>query len=140
MLNDSAAVVDGERPRIFRNKGGEARLEHLALTGPPIERACEGSGAPPRCTTTNPDNARHQKQPVAAAAAGVFRRVDIDTIETWGKLAKRTILRSMHRQSHDIAAFQLPSPLATKVVANLVFISDAATAVRDDVTAEKRLK
>lgn len=68
--NDTVvAVVDGEKLRLFRNKGHEPHLNLIALEEPALDPANAGSGTHHRSSLANPDSRRLSEDDFVAAAA-----------------------------------------------------------------------
>ncbi len=63
------AVTDGERLRLFHNKGHEPHLELVEVEDPVLEIARAGSGGRHRSSTANPDESRLREDDFAASIA-----------------------------------------------------------------------
>lgn len=68
------AVVDGERMRLFRNKGHEPQIDLVELPEPNLDVANVGSGGRHRSSTANPDASRLAEDDFVAAAADYLNR------------------------------------------------------------------
>lgn len=68
------AVVDGEKMRLFRNKGHEPQIELVELPEPDLDVANVGSGGRHHSSTANPDASRLVEDDFVAAAAGYLNR------------------------------------------------------------------
>jgi protein required for attachment to host cells len=68
------AVVDGERMRLFCNRGHEPHIELIELPKLHPAAAGAGSGGRHHSSTANPDSYRLREDDFAAAAAGYLNR------------------------------------------------------------------
>lgn len=68
------AVTDGEKLRLFRNKGHEPRIDLVELDEPALHAANIGSGGRHRTSTANPDHSRLREDDFAAAVAKYLNR------------------------------------------------------------------
>ena len=64
------AVTDGERLRLFHNKGHEPHLELVEIEDSVLEVARAGSGGRHRSSTANPDESRLREDDFAGSVAG----------------------------------------------------------------------
>jgi len=67
-------VTDGEKLRLFRNKGHEPRIDLVELHEPEQHTANAGSGGRHRSSTANPDDSRLREDGFAAAVAAYLNR------------------------------------------------------------------
>jgi len=63
------AVTDGERLRLFHNKGHEPHLDLIEIEHPIVEMASAGSGGRHRSSTANPDDSRLREDDFAGSVA-----------------------------------------------------------------------
>jgi protein required for attachment to host cells len=63
------AVTDGERLRLFHNKGHEPHLDLIEVEDPNLEIAHTGSGGRHRSSTANPDESRLREDDFAGSVA-----------------------------------------------------------------------
>lgn len=63
------AVTDGERLRLFHNKGHEPHLDLVEVEDPVLEIGRAGSGGRHRSSTANPDEARLREDDFAGSVA-----------------------------------------------------------------------
>ncbi len=68
------AVTDGEKLRLFRNKGHEPRIDLVELREPALQAASTGSGGRHRSSTANPDDSRLREDDFVAAVAEYLNR------------------------------------------------------------------
>ena len=68
------AVTDGEKLRLFRNKGHEPQIDLVELREPALQAANTGSGGRHRSSTANHDDSRLREDDFAAAVAGYLNR------------------------------------------------------------------
>ncbi|MDX8482442.1 host attachment protein [Mesorhizobium sp. VK24D] len=70
LSNDTlVAVTDGERLRLFHNKGHEPHLDLVEIEDPVLEVARAGSGGRHRSSTANPDQSRLREDDFAGSVA-----------------------------------------------------------------------
>lgn len=75
LSNDTlVAVTDGEKLRLFRNKGHEPRIDLAEMPEPGLHLVNTGSGGRHRSSTANPDDARLREDDFAAAVAAHLNR------------------------------------------------------------------
>lgn len=68
------AVTDGERLRLFHNKGHEPHLDLVEVEDPVLEVAHAGSGGRHRKSTADPDESRLREDDFAASVAAYLNR------------------------------------------------------------------
>ncbi|PDQ20577.1 host cell attachment protein [Mesorhizobium sanjuanii] len=68
------AVADGDKLRLFRNKGHEPRIDLVEMPEPELHLANTGSGGRHRSSTANPDDSRLREDDLAAAVAAYLNR------------------------------------------------------------------
>ncbi|TIP13967.1 host attachment protein [Mesorhizobium sp.] len=68
------AVIDGDKLRLFRNKGHEPRIDLVEMPEPGLHLANTGSGGRHRSSTANPDDSRLREDDFAAAMAAYLNR------------------------------------------------------------------
>lgn len=109
----TVAVVDGEKLRLFHNRGHEPHIELTALSAPDIKGANGGSGARHRSAAANPDEARLREDDFAAAAAAFLNQQALGgAIETLFVIADPRTLGEMRRHFHDAVTARLAGTLA----------------------------
>jgi len=74
MTGTLVAVTDGEKLRLFRNKGHEPRIDLVELLEPALHAANTGSGGRHRSSAANPDDTRLREDDFAAAVAEYLNR------------------------------------------------------------------
>lgn len=126
--NDTTvAVADGEKLRLFRNKGHEPRIELVALPDPDIEAGNQGSGARHRSVTANPDDRRLSEDDFAAAAAGYLnRQVLAGGIGKLFVIADPRTLGEMRRHFHGQLEARLVGDLARDLTGHGIDAIEAA--------------
>ncbi|RWB97351.1 MAG: host cell attachment protein [Mesorhizobium sp.] len=67
-------VTDGDKLRLFRNKGHEPRIDLVEMPEPRLHLANTGSGGRHRSSTANPDDSRLREDDLAAAVAAYLNR------------------------------------------------------------------
>jgi protein required for attachment to host cells len=68
--NDATiAVIDGQRLRLFRNKGHEPHVDLVSLPTPELRQVSGGSGNHHRSSAANPDRSRLEEDNFVYAAA-----------------------------------------------------------------------
>lgn len=96
------AVADGEKLRLFRNRGKEPAIRLVAVDFPDIAAVNQGSGIRHRSVSANPDAARLREDDFAGAAAGYLNRQVLDgRIEALYVIADPRTLGEMRRHYHD---------------------------------------
>jgi protein required for attachment to host cells len=120
--NDTTvAVVDGEKLRLFRNKGVEPhiRLAEEAVGG--IQPANQGSGARHRSTSANPDRSRLEEDDFAAGAAARLNRLMLDgEIVSLFVIADPRTLGELRRHFHEVTRQNLVGDLARDLTGSSV--------------------
>jgi protein required for attachment to host cells len=128
--NDTTvAVVDGEKLRVFRNKGVEPRIQLVeeAVTG--VQPANQGSGARHRSTSANPDRWRLKEDDFAASAAAYLNRLMLDGgIVSLFLIADPRTLGELRRHFHDVTKENLIGDLAKDFTGGSVETIEAALA------------
>ena len=74
------AVTDGERLRLFHNKGHEPHLDLVEIEDPVLEVAHAGSGGRHRNSTANPDESRLREDDFAGSVAAYLNREALEEI------------------------------------------------------------
>lgn len=128
--NDTTvAVIDGEKLRLFRNKGMEPRIQLVEEEASHIPPGNKGSGGRHRSTSTNPDETRLQEDNFAAAAAGHLNRLVLDgAVSSLFVIADPRTLGEMRRYFHDTAKATLVGDLAKDLTGSRVEVIEAALA------------
>lgn len=118
----TVVVIDGEKLRLFRNTGDEARLELAASADPTIAGENKGSGARHHSSSANPDDSRIDEDSFAAASAAWLNRqvlekkiaalVIIAAPKTLGELRKH-----YHKQLETVLLGELSKDLTGSPVA-----------------------
>ncbi len=125
----TVAVVDGEKLRLFHNKGHEPRIELTALSDHDIKAANGGSGTRHRNAAANPDEARLREDDFAAAAAAFLNRQALGAaIETLFVVADPRTLGEIRRDFHDVLTARLAGTLAKDLTGHDVDAIAAAIA------------
>jgi len=115
----TVAVVDGQKLRLFRNKGHEPHIELVALPDPWIEPVNGGSGARHVSAAANPDEARLREDDFAAAAAGFLNRQILSgAIEKLFVIADPRTLGEMRLHFRDTLTSRLEGTLAKDLAGN----------------------
>lgn len=112
--NDTiVAVADGNRMRLFRNKGAEPHIRLVGLDEPEIDAANQGSGARHRNSSANPDAGRLAEDDFAAAAAAHLNRLALQgEAGPFYIVADPRTLGEMRRHLHDAVRTRLAGELA----------------------------
>jgi len=128
--NDTTvAVVDGEKLRLFRNKGIEPRIQLVEETAAGIQPANQGSGARHRSTSANPDRSRLEEDDFAASAAARLNRLMLDgEIVSLFVIADPRTLGELRRHFHDVTRENLVGDLAKDLTGSSVETIEAALA------------
>ena len=128
--NDATvAVADGEKLRLFRNKGMEPNIRLVALEPPEIAAVNQGSGMRHRSTPANPDDSRLDEDDFAAAAAGYLNRQVLEgRIGTLYVIADPRTLGEMRRHYHHEVRSRLIGELAKDLKGHTVEAIVAALA------------
>jgi len=109
----TVAVADGEKLRLFRNKGHEPHIVLTALPDPDVKTANRGSGARHTSAAANPDQDRLREDDFAAAAADFLNRQVLGgEIENLFVIADPRTLGEMRRHFHDALKGRLAGSLA----------------------------
>lgn len=123
------AVADGQRLRLFANKGIEPQIRLVALETPEIARKNKGSGARHRSVPANPDAARLNEDNFAAAAADYLsRQVLAGDFAQLYLIADPRTLGEMRRNLHEAAKLKLVGELAKDLTGHTVEEIEAALA------------
>ncbi|MFC3208945.1 host attachment family protein [Aquamicrobium soli] len=128
--NDTTvAVVDGEKLRLFRNKGVEPRIRLIEETVAGVEPANQGSGARHRSTSANPDRWRLEEDDFAASAAAYLNRLMLDgEIVSLFIIADPRTLGELRRHFHDVTRENLIGELAKDFTGGSIETIEAAVA------------
>jgi protein required for attachment to host cells len=128
--NDATvAVVDGEKLRLFRNKGVEPRVHLIEETVTSIQPANQGSGARHRSTSANPDRWRLDEDDFAASAAAHLNRQMLDgEIVSLFVIADPRTLGELRRHFHDVTRQNLIGDLARDLTGSSIEAIEAALA------------
>ena len=128
--NDTTvAVVDGEKLRLFLNKGVEPHIRLVEEAVADVQPANQGSGARHRSTSANPDRSRLEGDDFAAAAAARLNRLVLG-----GKIAALFIvadprtLGELRRHLHEATKAKLVGDLAKDLTGSSVEKIEAALA------------
>jgi protein required for attachment to host cells len=125
--NDATvAVVDGEKLRLFRNKGMEPNIR-LTEEAADVEPANQGSGMRHRSTSANPDQSRLQEDDFAAAAAARLNRLALaGKIASLFVIADPRTLGELRRHLHEATKAKLVGDLAKDLTGSSVEKIEAA--------------
>jgi protein required for attachment to host cells len=128
--NDTTiAVVDGEKLRLFRNKGMEPRIKLAEEAVAGIQPSNQGSGARHRSTTANPDRWRLEEDDFAASAAAHLNRLVLDgAIASLFIIADPRTLGELRRHFHDVTRESLIGELARDLIGSSIEKIEAALA------------
>jgi protein required for attachment to host cells len=128
--NDTTiAVVDGEKLRLFRNKGMEPHIKLTEEVVAGIRPSNQGSGARHRSTTANPDRWRLEEDDFAASAAAHLNRLVLDgAIASLFIIADPRTLGELRRHFHDATRECLIGELARDLTDSSVGKIEAALA------------
>jgi protein required for attachment to host cells len=128
--NDATvAVVDGEKLRLFRNKGVEPRVHLIEETVTSIQPVNQGSGARHRSTSANPDRWRLDEDDFAASAAAHLNRQMLDgEIVSLFVIADPRTLGELRRHFHDVTRQNLIGDLARDFTGSSIEAIEAALA------------
>lgn len=112
--NDTTvAVVDGEKLRLFRNKGVEPRIQLVEETVAGVQPANQGSGGRHRSSAANPDRWRLEEDDFAASAAECLNRLTLGgEIVSLFVIADPRTLGELRRHFHDMTRENLIGDLA----------------------------
>jgi protein required for attachment to host cells len=126
--NDATvAVADGEKLRLFRNKGMEPNIRLIPLELPEIAATNQGSGMRHRSIPANPDAARLEEDDFAAAAAGYLNRQVLEgRIGALYVIADPRTLGEMRRHYHHELRSRLIGELAKDLTGHTVEVIAAA--------------
>lgn len=126
------AVVDGEKLRMFRNKGHEPRIELVPLPAPDIEPVKGGSGVRHINKASNPDSDRLDEDAFAAAAAEYLNGQAIKgAFEKLYLVADPRTLGEMRRNFHNALEQRLVGTLDRDLAGlSLEAIAEAILAAR----------
>jgi protein required for attachment to host cells len=128
--NDATiAVADGEKLRLFRNKGMEPNIRLVALEPPKIMVVNQGSGTRHRSVPANPDAGRLDEDDFAAAAAGYLNKQVLEgRIDALYVIADPRTLGEMRRHYHHDVRLRLVGELAKDLTGHTVEVIAAALA------------
>jgi protein required for attachment to host cells len=128
--NDATvAVVDGEKLRLFRNKGLEPRIQLVEETMADVQPANQGSGGRHRNTSANPDRWRLEEDDFAASAAAHLNRLILDgEIVSLFVIADPRTLGELRRHFHDLTKENLIGDLAKDLTGGSIETIEAALA------------
>jgi protein required for attachment to host cells len=128
--NDTTiAVVDGEKLRLFRNKGMEPHIKLVEEAVAGIQPSNQGSGARHRSTTANPDRWRLEEDDFAAGAAAHLNRLVLDgAIASLFIIADPRTLGELRRHFHDATRESLIGELARDLTGSSIEKIEAALA------------
>lgn len=128
--NDTTvAIVDGEKLRLFRNKGVEPRIKLVEETVAGVQSANQGSGARHRSTSANPDRWRLEEDDFAASAAAHLNRLVLDgEIISLFVIADPRTLGELRRHFHDVTKENLIGDLAKDFTGGSVEMIEAVLA------------
>jgi len=126
--NDATvAVVDGEKLRLFRNKGMEPGIRLSEEQAADVEPANQGSGMRHRSTSANPDQSRLQEDDFAAAAAARLNRLALaGKIASLFVIADPRTLGELRRHLHEATKAKLVGDLAKDLTGSSVEKIEAA--------------
>ncbi len=126
--NDATvAVVDGEKLRLFRNKGMEPSIRLTEEQAADVEPANQGSGMRHRSTSANPDQSRLEEDDFAAAAAARLNRLALaGKIASLFVIADPRTLGEMRRHLHEATKAKLVGDLAKDLTGSSVEKIEAA--------------
>jgi protein required for attachment to host cells len=128
--NDTTvAVVDGEKLRLFRNKGIEPRIQLAEEAVAGIQPANQGSGARHRSSSANPDRWRLEEDDFAASAAAHLNRLALSgEIASLFVIADPRTLGELRRHFHDMTREHLIGDMAKDLTGSSVETIEAALA------------
>ncbi len=126
--NDTmVAVADGEKLRLFRNKGMEPHIELAEEAADGVQAANQGSGGRHRSSSANPDGSRLEEDNFAAAAAAYLNRLVLEgSISSLFVIADPRTLGEMRRHFHDALKAKLVGDLAKDLTGSSVEAIEAA--------------
>lgn len=126
--NDATvAVVDGEKLRLFRNKGMEPGIRLTEEQAADVEPANQGSGMRHRSTSANPDQSRLQEDDFAAAAAARLNRLALaGKIASLFVIADPRTLGELRRHLHEATKAKLVGDLAKDLTGSSIEKIEAA--------------
>lgn len=115
--NDTHVIVaDGEKFRLFRNKGVEPRIQFVELDVGEIHAANQGSGVRHRNSSANPDRTRLSEDNFAAAVADFVNRMTLEgNIASLYVIADPRTLGELRRHFHEVVKSKLVGELARDV-------------------------
>ncbi len=128
--NDTTVVVaDGQKLRLFRNRGREPNISLTTLDVPELEAGNWGSGARHRSAAANPDDSRLDEDDFAAEAAAYLNREAINgSISLLYIIADPRTLGEMRRHFHDSLRSRLVGELAKDLTGHSLEAIEAALA------------
>lgn len=120
--NDTTvAVVDGEKLRLFLNKGVEPHIRLVEEAVADVQPANQGSGARHRSTSANPDRSRLEEDDFAAGAAARLNRLMLDgEIVSLFVIADPRTLGELRRHFHEVTRQNLVGDLAKDLTGSSV--------------------
>jgi len=123
------AVVDGEKLRLFRNKGVEPHIQLAEETVADIHAPNQGSGSRHHSTSANHDRSRFAEDNFAAGAAARLNRLALDgEIASLFVIADPRSLGELRRHFHDATRKKLIGDLAKDLTHSSVETIEAALA------------
>ncbi|MGO4562537.1 baeRF12 domain-containing protein [Rhizobiales bacterium 3FA27D7] len=128
--NDTTvAVVDGEKLRLFRNKGVEPCIRLVEETVSDVQPVNQGSGARHRSTSANPDRWRLEEDDFAASAAAHLNRLMLGgEIISLFVIADSRTLGELRRHYHGVTRENLLGDLAKDLTGSSIETIEAALA------------
>lgn len=126
--NDTTvAIADGERLRLFRNKGLEPHIKLVPLDTPELTPENSGSGARHKSSAANPDDSRQSEDNFAAAAVSYLnQQVLAGHIAQLYVIADPRMLGEMRRHYHAELKARLVGELAKDFTAHPIETIEAA--------------
>ena len=115
------AVTDGERLRLFHNKGHEPHLDLIEVEDPILELARAGSGGRHRSSTANPDESRLREDDFAGSVAAYLNHQALeDTCEHILVIADPRTLGEMRRHYQPSLSAKLVGEVGKDLVKHSV--------------------
>ena len=107
------AVADGQKLRLFRNKGVEPEIKLVEMPNPDLDTDNTGSGARHQSSAANPDGGRLEEDNFAASIAGYLNRQVLDSkTESVFLIADPRTLGEMRNHFHKSLEAALVGQLA----------------------------
>jgi protein required for attachment to host cells len=124
------AVTDGEKLRLFHNRGHEPHIELLELHEPALDAANVGTGGRHRSSTANPDRARLREDDFAAAVGAYLNREALaGAFEHVAVVADPRTLGELRKHYHPSLSAKLVGELGKDLAGH------SAEAIKDAITA-----